>query len=118
MSYSVQTLTLAQSASVSGAVDLTAFELVGIDVPVLTSCDLYLQVAPAVDRSQTAPLSASYKRLWAALGGGALTINAALGSLSFSPGALLGGFQYARVETGVAQAAARTFTVALKKYSR
>lgn len=113
-----QVVTIPLSGTLSPGINLRNFELVGIQVPVLTSCNLFLHGGVAADRGGTEPGSANYTRLFDAAGAASYTIAAGPGSLSLAPSVIIGGFHWTRLETSVVQAAARDFTIALKKYVR
>lgn len=106
MRTSVQLPTIAQSATVSADFALAGAEFVGIMAPVLTSCQAYLQVNYATTSAgfvRVAAIGAAADFVWL-VGAG----SSAMYSEALAP------FAWGRIETDVAQAAAREFSVVTK----
>jgi hypothetical protein len=105
--YEVQTVTIAQSATVSTDVALRSSDLFGIWAPVLTNCSVYAQASWDTT-------SANFVRVHNPAGSGTWTWAAGTGSAAISGQDALFPFPYLRLETTVAQAAARHFIVVTK----
>lgn len=104
----VQTVTIALSASASSPFQMPNGNQVGLLVPVITSAALYLQGA------FTDTTSADFHRLKLIDGTADYILAAGAGSCAASIGEVLGGFAVGKIESGVAQAAIRTFQVMFK----
>ncbi len=105
--FSVLTATIAQSATVSDTVEVAGYTPSALWCPVVTSCALFVQAA-------TSTTSAEFVRLQNPAGSGDWTLAVGVGSKAFTREVPGFSFPYLRLETSVAQAAARTFLIPVK----
>lgn len=107
MTTSVNTVSVALSAQVSGAFGMRNSDFVGITAPAVTSCDIYLLGSPdnaEANFTRVAKLDGSGPFIWA--------VGVGSSSLRAEP---LEAFAFGKVECSVAQAAERIFTITTKQ---
>lgn len=104
----IQSATIALSGSLTGSIPIAGATQIGLWVPVVTSCQLF--VLGSYDQS-----SANFTRLTNIAGSGDWTLSVGPGSRSVS---LVNGgasaFPFIKMETSVAQAAVRNFFISAK----
>ncbi len=109
--YSVQTVTIAQSATHSAAFSPRFSSIVGVWAPVVTSCSIFFPVA----YEETDPSSANFTRAFQKDGSAQFSWAVGIGSANLNVSEVLGHASFAKIESGVPQAAARTFLVMTKQ---
>lgn len=106
MTVHVNTVTVAISGTASASFGLANAGQIGINAPVLTSCQAFLLGSP--DNTD-----ANFARVAALDGSGDFTWSVGVGSSALRA-EVLEGFAFAKVELSIAQAAARNFIVTTK----
>lgn len=105
--FDVHTASIAQSESVSGDFAVAGADLMALWCPTITSAAIYL-------RGSFDTTSANFVRLTNPAGSGDWTFAAGVGSVGITLQDPAFPWPYLRVETAVAQAAARTVALVLK----
>ena len=97
---------IASGASLSGVVGVKGAEAVGLLIPTITSAQVCLSVSQSSEDS--------FMRVFKTDGSSHFVINAGPGSMGIHVGDVLKSFTHAKVETLVAQADTRSFTIIVK----